>query len=389
MIQYKTVFKNLLDLLPRKKFDEFIGQHNADKYTKNFSCWNQLTTLLYAQITRKDSLREIETGLRCQQRAWNYIGLEGISKSNLAYANENRPFEIFKDLFYAILGQCRYLLPDNTSFRFRNDLYALDSTTIDLCLSLFSWAKFRTQKGGFKLHTLLDVKTQIPEMIVDSPAEKNDIGFSKTIDWNLPKYTILVMDKAYVDYKWLYDFHKNECFFVCRLKKNAVYKVLGQLNSRLIKGVISDEYIEFTSNTGKGYPEKVRKVTYYDEIHKITYEFFTNNFTLSPKTIADIYKSRWQIEIFFKWIKQHLKVKTFLGTSKNAVMTQIWIAMIYYLLLSYIKFQTKFKKSILELSRILEETLLSHLTLIDILNITKYNAFKTKIIDDPPQLSLF
>jgi len=389
MTQYKTVFKSFLDILPRKEFDGFVGQHKADKYNKNFSCWNQLTTLLYAQITGKDSLREIETGLRYNQKAWNYIGLEGISRSNLAYANENRPFEIFESLFYAILKRCKTLLPDNTSFKFKNDLYALDSTTIDLCLSLFPWAKFRKQKGGFKLHTLLNVKTQIPEMIVDSTAKENDIGFSKTVNWDLPKHSILTADRAYIDYKWLYEFHKNECFFVIRLKKSMKYEVLGQLNSTLTKGVISDEYIAFTSEIGKGYPEKVRKVAYYDEVHNVLYEFFTNNFVLSPKTIADIYKSRWQIELFFKWIKQHLKVKTFLGTTKNAVMTQIWTAMIYYLVLAFIRFQTNFKKSILELSRIIQDTLLSHYTLIEVLKTTKYTAFKLKTIDDPPQLILF
>ena len=344
-----TVFNQLLHLLPRSKFDSVVHSIGADKYSKNFNCWQQLITLLFAQATGKDSLREIETGLRCNQKTWYHLGLDGVSKSNLAYANKNRPCEIFESLFYALLERTRNLLPNQSNFKFKNDIKSLDSTTISLCLSLFPWAKYRQQKGAFKLHTLFDVKTQIPELVIYSDANQHDMRIAKNIDLLLSSDSILVMDRAYIDYEWLYSLHCQNVFFVVRAKKNMQHVVLGQHQlhhggSPTIaeSGIQKDEIIELVlPKAEEKYPEKIRKITYYDEKQDKTYIFLTNNFEFSAKTIADIYKSRWQIELFFKWIKQNLKIKTFLGTSKNAVLTQIWVAMIYYLILAYIKAQTK------------------------------------------------
>jgi len=384
-----TIFNHLLHLLPRNKFDCFVKRHNGDHYAKHFNCWQQLTTLLYAQVTEKNSLREIETGLRCQQSSWYHLGIEGISKSNLSRANRDRPFQIFESLFYALLGRCKSYLPDQCNFKFKNDLYTLDSTTIDLCLSLFPWARFRKQKGAFKLHTLFNNRTQIPKMIVYSDGRDNDLAVAKKMPIELSQDSILVMDRAYIDYKWLYEWDQQKVFFVTRAKKNMNHVVTGQHMGPYEKGILKDETIEFILEEAEGkYPKKLRKVTFYDDEHDKVYVFLTNNFKLSSASIAAIYKARWQIEIFFKWIKQHLEIKTFLGTSKNAVMTQIWVAMIYYLLLAYIKFQTKFKKSLLELTRMIKETLLHRIHLIDLLSLTTTTIHKTHTIHDP-QLAFF
>lgn len=385
-----TIFNQLLQLMPKSDFNGFVGQHNADRYTKNFSCWQQLTALLYAQVTGKDSLREIETGLRCQQSSWKSLEIDAISRSNLSYANNHRSYEIFRSLFHTLLSRCKELSIGERKFDIQNDLYSIDSTTIGVCLNLFPWAKFKKQKGAFKLHTLFNHTTQIPEVLVDTPAKYNDLPVARdTMDVSLPKGSVLVMDRAYIDYAWLYSFHKNDITFVLRMKRNMNYVVLGQHKGSLEEGVLKDQRIAFILDKAEeNYPEDLRKVTYYDKLHDKTYEFFTNNFDLPAKTIADIYKDRWQIELFFKWIKQHLKIKTFLGTSKNAVLSQIWVAMIYYLILSYIKFQTKFKKSLLQLARMIQETLLQKISIIDILSLTEFTIHKAKARDDP-QLAFF
>jgi hypothetical protein len=390
MSKTSTIFNQLLQILPKQEFASFVMQHNGDKYVKYFSCWQQLIALLYAQTTGKDSLREIETGLMCQQKSWSYLGIEGISKSNLARANRDRDYQIYEFLFYALLKRCNELTPNHeTEFNFQNDLYSLDSTTISLCLSLFPWAEFRKQKGAFKLHTLFNNRTQIPELIVYSDAKTNDMKAAEEMPIELKRDSILVADRAYIKYEWLYKWHQQSVFFVLRTKSNMNYVVTGQHQIATEKGVLKDEIMELIlEKAEEAYPEKLRKITYYCEEQDKVYTFFTNNFELSAKTIADIYKCRWQIELFFKWIKQHLKIKTFLGTSKNAVMTQIWIAMIYYLLLSYIKFQTKFKKSILELSRMINETLLHKISLIHLLSLTSKTIHKIKPFQNP-QLAFF
>lgn len=384
-----TIFHQLLDLLPKNEFDQFVGTHKADRYVKKFTTWQQLIALLYAQATEKDSLREIETGLRVHASSWYHLGIENITKSTLARANAKRSYQIFESLFYALLKRCKHLLPDTNCFDFKNDLYALDSTTIDLCLNLFPWATFRTRKGGFKLHTLFNTRSQIPELIIASEANVHDLKQAKEMNISLSRDSFLVMDRAYIDYSWLYKLHKEHTFFVVRSKKNMQHVVVGQHPSSQEPGVIKDEMMELVlPDAEHDYPEPLRKVTFYDEETKKTYTFLTDNLELSAGTISSIYKARWQIELFFKWIKQHLKIKTFLGTSKNAVMTQIWVAMIYYLLLNYLKYQTKFKKSLLELTRIIKEVLLDHVSLIDILSLDFRSIRKTKDLFDS-QLAFF
>ena len=382
-----TIFNQLLELLPRNRFEQFVGQHKADRYVKKMSCWNQLGIMLYAQAKGKESLREIEKSLGTRPEKLYHLGINSIAKSTIAEANRDRPSQIYESLFYELRKLCKGLSGEK-KFNFDNPLKALDSTTITLCLKLFPWAKFSKTKGAFKLHCLFDIRNQIPEFIVESDWHGNDLAVAKNNSFVFSPDSITVMDRAYIDFRWFYEkIHKKKAYFVVRLKKKIKYFVLENLPI-FEEGVVSDQKIVLCGEkTIENYPEDVRLVTYYDKETKKIYQFVTNNFELSAKTIADIYKARWQIELFFKWIKQHLKIKTFLGTSKNAVMTQIWIAMIYYLLLSYIKAKTKFPSSLLSLTWILAEVLMDRASIIDILGL-KLNQLHLIRIRDDTQLAL-
>lgn len=384
-----TVLNQLQHLLPLDEFQNFVKLRKADKYTKKMSCKDQLTVLLYAQITGKDSLREIETALKIQDSTWYHLGLETVARSTLGAANKKRPYGIYESLFYELLKKCRGFSFGTASFSFENELYAMDSTTIDLCLSLFPWAHFRTEKGAIKLHTLFKVRSQIPELILVTDGKEADITIAKKIDLSrLALGSIITFDRGYNDYAFFHSVKEAGHTFVVRLKDDAHILSLESY-PMTEKGVLKDERIGFVLEEAlKDYPEDLRLVTYHDEVHNVTYRFLTNNFNFSAKTIADIYKARWQIELFFKWIKQHLKIKTFLGTSKNAVLTQIWIAMIYYLLLAWIKFQTKFSGTLLDLTWIIKEMILRNVSIINLLNLSRKRAVELSARASPSQLPL-
>lgn len=391
MSYISTVMNQLQQMLPMAAFDAFVGQHEADKWTKHFRTKDQLTVMLYAQAREKTSLRDIETGLRTHDSTWYHLGLSGVSRSTLARANNHRPYEIFESLFYELLKTCRIFSSGTASqFRFENALYALDATVIDLCLALFPWAHFRKEKGALKLHTLLNVRTQIPELIIESDGRTHEMDIARIIDLErLARGSIIVMDRAYVDYAFLHDIGRQGHFFVVRMKKGTQMVPVKDMPVSG-KGVLKDQEIDFVLKEAReSYPGTLRLVTYHDEKTGKTYRFMTNHFTLSARAVADIYKSRWQVELFFKWIKQHLKIKTFLGTSKNAVMTQIWIAMIYYLLLAWIKFQTKFKGSLLSLTRMIGEVLFRNVFLINLLRLGPGSVTRVLARASPGQLSLF
>jgi hypothetical protein len=385
-----TVLQQLLHLLPRHDFQSFVGQHKADKYTKKLSCWSQLTVLLYAQATEKDSLREIETGLQVQSGRWYHLGLKTCARSTLSRANEKRPWRIYESLFYKMLERCSSLGSGTASFSFQNDLFAIDSTTVDLCLSLFPWARFRKEKGAIKLHTLFNIRSQIPELILITDGKVSDIGAIRDIDLSVyPQGSIFVFDRGYNDYAFLWKIKQAGHHFVIRLKRRAHIVHLGQHKKVLSKGVLKDEKVAFIlKEAQEDYPADLRLVTFHDDEHGVTYEFLTDHFQFSAVNIAQIYKRRWDIELFFKWIKQHLKIKTFLGTSKNAVLTQIWIAMIYYLILAWIKHQTSFKGSLHTLTVMLRELILQPVQIIEILHLTVKNLSKA-LQQGNPQLSLF
>jgi len=385
-----TIFSQLLNFLPKHKFKQYVAEHESDKHIRSLTTWNQFVVLLYAQATGKESLREIETGFGVQNNTWHHLGVNTVARSSLAEANGRRDYQIFEKLFYAVLKRCREITP-HRKFEFSNPLYSFDSTTIALCLSVFDWAKYRTTKGALKLHMLLNNRTAIPELINITEGKVADITAFKQLDLKqLEKGSIIVFDRAYIDYKRWNEMNENKITFVSRTKSNQNIFVTGQHKERkLEKGILADEEVIFGDYQAMNiYENKLRRIKYYDEKHKKEYTYLTNNFDLTAKQIADIYKDRWQIELFFKWIKQNLKIKTFLGTSQNAVMTQIWVAMIYYLLLAYIKFQTKFKKSLLELTRMIREVLLIRRDLIDLLSLEKNTIFRLKK-EESPQMSFW
>ena len=384
-----TVLHQLLSILPEQQFSVFVGQHDADKYTKTFSCWNQLTTMLYAQATEKDSLRDIETGLRILDSRWTELGLRSVARSTVAYANEHRPAQIYESLFYLLVGKCEGLLPKRR-FSFRNPLRAFDSTTIDLCLSLFNWAKFRKAKGAIKLHTSFDVRSQIPDVIDLTHGKVADVKALQAMDFSkYPKGTIFIIDRGYYDYALFWKIIQAGHHFVIRLKSNAQIVRIEQHRKPMAKGVLKDERIAFVLPKAiADYPDDLRLVTYHDDEHDVTYEFLTDMFHLSATNIALIYKCRWEVELFFKWIKQHLKIKTFFGTSRNAVLIQVWTAMIYYLLLKWLSAIVGFRGTILDLTRMLREVCLQPFPLIEVLCCTPKMLRRLRIRAGP-QMNLF
>ena len=386
-----TIFNQLLSFLPKYKFNQYVGQHEGDRYVKKMTSWNQFVILMYAQSTGKDSLREIETGFNAHEGCWHHLGVKSVARSSISYSNNHRSYEIFEKLFYALLAQCQDTTKENKKFKFKNPLYILDSSTISLCLSLFNWATYTKTKGALKLHTLLDSRTMLPELINITNGNINDISHAKQMGLDkLEKGSILVFDRGYIDYSWWDKLDKNEITFVSRTKRSQNIYVVGQHTKKLEKGILADEEVIFGSfQAMQQYEKRLRRVRYWHEEKQKEYEYLTNNFELSAKQIADIYKDRWQIELFFKWIKQNLKIKTFLGVSKNAVMTQIWIAMIYYLLLFYIKFQTKFSRSLLEFTRMIKESLMFRRNLIDLLSLNEKTVGKLQIQEVSPQMSFW
>ena len=368
MRKLETIFGELLKLVPRYQFEKAVKQYQGDRYVKSYTTWHQYITILFSQVKQKDSIRDIVTGLEANESRWYHLGLTGIHRSTFSDANNKRSFQIFEDLFYHLLSRCKDLTPKHR-FKFKNELYSIDASVIDLCLSVFPWAKFRKTKGAIKMHCLYDHSGALPSFVTITDGKKHDVTVAKEIGFPLSPDSIVSVDRAYIDYKWLNSLDEKRVWFVTRAKSNIDCVVTGQ-HPVSGKGVRKDHMILLAGPRTKNYyPKELRMIEFYDEETKKHLTFLTNNMKLAASTIAAIYKSRWQIELFFKWIKQNLKIKSFLGTSKNAVMTQIWVAMSYYLLLTYIKYQTKYAHSLLTLSRLIRETLFERKNLIDILTL--------------------
>jgi putative transposase len=305
-----------------------------------------------AQLSGRNSLRDIVENMSAQAHRLYHLGSAKLSKSNLSRINEDKPYTLYEALFGKLLKRCQGLAPKH-NFRFKNPLYSLDASTIDLCLSMFPWADFRTTKGAIKLHVGLNHSGYLPEFVTVTEGKDHDVTVGRTLKF--PKGSIVAVDKGYNDYGWYNQLNNKGIFFVTRLKSNAKYRVIARESVQKDKGISSDQVIEFTGpQTSKKCPIQLRRVGYKDDITGKRYVFLTNNFKLSARTIADIYKARWQVELFFKWIKQNLKIKSFVGTSKNAVLTQIWIALCLYLLLAYLKFQSQLNKSMQQILRVLQ-----------------------------------
>lgn len=378
MSHYNTIMHQVLNLVPRHVFAKLAAGLDADRYVKTFTTWNQFSTLLYAQAGGKQSLRDIETSLNAQNGKLYHLGLPaGVKRSTLSDANKNRPYALFENLFYALVANCKDVTPKH-KFRFKNPLYTFDSTTINLCLETFPWAKFRAAKGAMKLHAQLDHSGNMPCFVAMTEAKRNDMKAAQSFFAVFPD-SIYCFDKAYTDFDWFRRIDINGAFFVTRAKENLKYEVTGQHEVPAGSGVLSDEEITLSGfYSAQAYPGKLRLVRYYDPERDVILEFLTNNFKLAAKTIAHIYKARWQIETFFKWIKQNLKITSFLGTSPNAVMTQVWVAMCYYLLLTYIKYQTKYRNTIFYLHRIIGEMLMARRSLIDLLSLNEVRLDRLK-----------
>ncbi len=352
MAHYNTVFSQLLKLIPRHEFETLAKQHHSGRSFRSASRWSQFVTMAMGQLSGRNSLRDIVENISAQAHRLYHLGSAKLSRSNLSRINENKPYALYEALFEKLLRRCQGVVPGH-QFRFKNPLYSLDASTIDLCLSVFPWAKFRTTKGAVKLHVGLNHAGYLPEFVTLTEGRKHDVTVGRILQF--PKGSIVVMDKAYNDYSWYKQLTDNGIFFVTRLKANAKYRVTDRREVLLNKGLTSDQTIEFTGlQIAKKCPVQLRRIGYRDPETGKHYVFLTNNFKLAAKTIADVYKARWQVELFFKWIKQNLKIKSFVGTSKNAVMTQIWIALCMYLLLAFLKFQSKLKKSMQQILRLLQ-----------------------------------
>jgi putative transposase len=352
MAHCNTIFSQILKLVPRHEFERLAKQHHSGRSFRTASRWSQFVMLTLAQLSGRLSLRDIVENTAAQIHRLYHLGSVKISRSNLSRINQGKPYTLYEALFGKLLKRCQGMAPGH-DFRFNNPLYSLDASTIDLCLSVFPWADFRTTKGAIKLHVGLNHGGYLPEFVTITDGKAADISIGRTLQF--PKGSMVAVDRAYNDYAWYKQLTDRGIFFVTRLKSDAIFRVVERRPVLAAKGLTSDQTIEFTGAlTAKKCPIPMRRIGYRDPQTGKHYVFLSNNFKLAAKTIADIYKSRWQVELFFKWVKQNLKIKSFIGTSKNAVMTQIWIALCVYLMLAFIKFQSNLKKSLQQILRLLQ-----------------------------------
>jgi hypothetical protein len=343
----KMVFAQLMQFVSEYDFRKCVERYGGDHRVRNFTCWDQFLCMAFAQLTYRESLRDIEACLRAKKKKLYHLGIRGnISRSTISDANDKRDWRIYQDFAMTLIEQARALYANEVIVRrLKRAVYALDSTTIDLCLSLFPWASFRSTKAAVKLHTLLDLRGSIPSVIVISEGKTHDVNILDDI--SLEPGAIYIMDRGYLDFERLFRIVQASAFFVTRAKKNTKFRRHHSRPVDRTTGIIADQTIFLTGiNSCRDYPETLRRVVYRDTDTKKRLVFLTNNFTLSPMTIAKLYKSRWQIELFFKWIKQHLRIKAFFGTSDNAVRTQIWIAVSMYVLVAIVKKQLKLPQSL-------------------------------------------
>ena len=354
----RTVFSQLIEHLPEKEFQKCVVRYHGDSNFRGFSCWDQLLAMAFAQLTYRESLRDIESCLRALQSKLYHMGFRGkVSRSTLADANESHDWRIFADFAQGLIATARPLHAcDLMGVDLDQSLYALDSTTIDLCLSLFPWAKFRQRKAAVKMHTLLDLHGNIPTFIRVTSGAVHDVNI---LDEIMPEAgAFYVMDRAYVDFQRLFVFTLSSAFFVVRTKSNLLLTRRYSHPVDKSSGVLSDQTVILTSvESATAYPDPLRKVSYFDAERNKRLKFLTNNFTLPARTIADIYRQRWQVELFFKWIKTHLRIKAFYGTSENAVKTQIWIAVSIYVLVAIVRKRLGLAASLYQILQILSVTL--------------------------------
>ena len=388
MNQGKYVFAQLNSLIVRYEFEKCVKRYQGDYKVRDFSCWCQFLCMMFGQLTHRESIRDIATCLKAHQNKIYHLGIkQPISHSTLTRANEKRDWRIYADFAQYLINLVRPLYAEDEEFAIDldNTIYALDSTTIDLCLSVFLWAKFRKKKGAVKLHTLMDLRGNIPVFVDITDGKTHDVNTLDLID--LEPNAFYDMDKAYTDFYRLYDIHQSKAFFVIRAKDNLKFRRISSKRVDKTKGLRCDQTIKLTGiKTSTLYPEKLRRIKYSDAENDLLMVFLTNNFDVEALDICLLYKNRWQIELFFKWIKQHLRIKTFWGYSPNAVKTQIWIAICTYLLIAYAKKKLKSNLSLYETTQILGVSVFEKTPLNELLTIISKNEL---IEEKYNQLNMF
>ena len=370
MSGFSSMFSQLLKLFPRTEFQALVKRTHAERHARGFTCWGQFVAMLFCQLGRAHTLREICGGLASCEGKLKHLGIQRAPKrSTLAYANEHRPWQMFETVFHQLLGKCQTAVAKpggRKKFRFKNKLMSLDASVVDLCLSLYDWAQFRRTKGAIKLHLLLDHEGYLPSFAVITTGKTSDITVARQMRFD--PGTVLVIDRGYIDYEWFVRLTRQGVYFVTRLKDNAVYEVVEERKVPANRNVLKDQVIYFPSEAKESDEYYFRLVEVWDQEKKESIIFLTNHLEFGSTTIAAIYKDRWQVELFFKALKQNLKIKTFLGTSANAVKTQIWTALIAMLLLRYLQLISSFGWSLSNLVALLRHQLFVYRDLMTWLN---------------------
>jgi hypothetical protein len=383
----KTIFSQIMELLSIYEFRLCVNRYRGQYKIKSFSCWDQFLCMSFAQLTYRESLRDIQACLRSNQQKLYHMGFRGnISRNTLAHANQVRDWRIYADFAHVLIGQARILYAhEDFGIQLKQTVYAFDATTIDLCLSLFPWAQFRQRKGAIKLHTLMDLRGSIPTLIFVTHGKVHEVNLLDELP--IEPGAIYIFDRGYLDFARLYKIHRAGAFFVIRAKGNFRFRRLYSQKADKAKGVQADQIIELHGfYARKDYPDRLRRVRYYDAEKKKRLIFLTNNFILPATTIAELFRCRWKIELFFKWVKQHLRIKAFYGTSENAVKTQIWIAISAYVLVAIIKKRLNVEASLYTMLQILSVSLFEKTPLFQLLSQIKPDE---KEDDSSKQLKLF
>jgi hypothetical protein len=384
--QGQIVFAQVLENIPHYQFGKIVANYQGDKWVQSFTCWEHFICMSFAQLTYRRSLRDTVICLNAQGQKLYHMGLRhAVSKSTLSDANNNRDYRIYRDLAYYLIDIAKRLYAgDNHNLALGNSVFAFDSTTIDLCLSLFPWAKFRKTKSGIKIHALLDLQSSIPHFIDITPADVHDVNILDKL--TLEKGTFIVFDRAYIDFARLYKLNQDGIFFITRAKSNMKSHRVYSHQVDKASGVLHDQTVKMTVyRTALDYPGKLRKIRFYDQENERELIFITNNFELPAQTIAQLYKFRWQVEIFFKWIKQHLRIKTFFGVSENAVKTHIWIAISAYVLVAILKKRLNLTASLYQILQVLSVTPFEKVPILQLFTEYNYSSYDNTI---PKQLFL-
>ena len=374
----KYVFAQIASFLPSRIFDKCVLKYEGNKWIKHFSCWNQFMCMMFGQLSGRESLRDLLITVSAHSNKYYHLGFgKNVSRTNLAIANEQRNYCIYESFAFEMIAIARSCVTDEIDFTLliTGNVYAFDSTTIDLCLNVFWWADFRKAKGAIKIHTLYDVKTSIPAFVYITEGNVHDVNALDELTYEANGFYI--MDKAYVDFKRLFTINLSKAFYVTRAKENFNFKRISSVNPDKTKGIICDQTVKLKGvKSSAYYPLELRRIKYFDKEQRRTFVFLTNNFIQPAADIALLYKYRWKVELFFKWIKQHLKIKSFWGTSMNAVKTQVYIAIITYTLVAIIKSKLKINRSTYEMLQIISASLFDKTHLNDLLQSPVYKNVK-------------